>query len=100
MFIFIVLFCKIKINIILCYLGRHVLTEKLMSINNNNYFSKRNNDDDEVFKLKKNGPLILTKYAYIVSYEHYTVVLPCDILNLPNDMHVNIDLNFVFIIVI
>lgn len=79
----------------MCYLGRHVLTQKLMSTSNNknNDYSKRNNNDDEVFKLKKNGPIILTKYAYIVSYEHYTVVLPCDILNLPNDMHVNICLN-------
>ena len=64
---------------ILIYLGRDLLSQQKLI--------------DPNYKLSdeaKNGPTILTKYAYIVSYEHYTVVLPCDVANLPNDMHVNI----------
>lgn len=30
----------------------------------------------------------MTKYVSITSYEHHTVTLPCEIQNLPNDMHV------------
>lgn len=35
------------------------------------------------------SPRILTKYVYITSYEHHTVILPCEIMNLPSDMHVS-----------
>jgi hypothetical protein len=34
------------------------------------------------------SPRILTKFVYVTSYEFHTVTLPCEILNLPYDMHV------------
>ena len=34
------------------------------------------------------SPRILTKFVYVTSYEYHTVTLPCEIMNLPHDMHV------------
>jgi hypothetical protein len=35
-----------------------------------------------------NSPNIVTKFQHITGIEHDTVVLPCEIVNLPSDMHV------------
>lgn len=33
-------------------------------------------------------PTILTKFTRVTAFERQTIILPCVILNLPNDMHV------------
>jgi len=38
--------------------------------------------------VNQHQPRILTKHVHLTSYEHHTVVLPCEVINLPNDMHI------------
>ena len=40
-------------------------------------------------RAQQDGPLLLSKTTNITAYEQSTIVLPCDILNLPVDMHVS-----------
>lgn len=54
-------------------------------------YRRSNNGDGGVEKfveLSQQRPKLVTKFARIISFERQTVVLPCEILNLPVDMHV------------
>jgi hypothetical protein len=58
--------------------------EASLQIASDHQTSNQNNNH----MIHNDAPKILTKSLYVTSYEHHTVTIPCEILNLPVDMHV------------
>lgn len=59
-----------------------------MMINEKIYFSGKYAHLSQIVAIDINEPRIITKQIYISSYEHQTVVLPCEVENLPQYMSV------------
>lgn len=57
-------------------------------INDKVYFSGKYVQLSQIVAIDINEPKIITKQIYITSYEHQTVVLPCEVENLPQYMSI------------
>lgn len=57
-------------------------------INNKIYFSGKIVELDENFTIDFNEPKIVTKQIKITTFEYQTVILPCEVENLPQEMSV------------